>query len=320
MKQYIIVLGLISEEATRSFFGIKRYAQVKFAFTINNISVNQHQMMFLTILLTIGGVIIAIIIGNPIINDLRREHWRRQPFSTRWQQFLEQNVPIYRHLPFLLKQQLQSHIQVFLAEKQFIGCGGLDITEEMKLTIAAQACLLLLNRNTLYYKDLSVILVYPTAFIVPREVKDNAGVYSQERQVLEGESWAIGKIILSWEDVKQDTDSFGSGANVVLHEFAHQLDHEQGSTNGVPLLDSKASYITWAKVFSQAYQQHCSKAARGESTVMDYYGAKNPAEFFAVATEVFFEKPRLLKDEYGQLYEQLRNYYHVDPSEWSRAT
>ena len=275
-----------------------------------------HQMIFLTILLTIGCVIIAIIIGKPIVNDWRREHWRRQPFSKRWQQFLEQNVPIYRCLPSLLKQQLQNHIQVFLAEKQFIGCGELVITEEIKLTIAAQACLLLLNRKTWYYKDLSVILVYPTAFIVPREVQDNAGVHSQERQILEGESWAMGKVILSWEDVKQDTDSFGSGANVVLHEFAHQLDHEQGNTNGVPLLDNKASYIIWAKVFSQTYQQHCNKAARGESTVMNYYGAKNPAEFFAVATEAFFEKPLLLKNEYNQLYEQLCHYYRVDPSEW----
>ena len=262
-------------------------------------------------------MIIGIILGKPMVDELRRKFLRQQSLPKPWQIFLEQNIPLYRRLPSQLKTQLQGHIQIFLAEKQFISCRGIIITEEIKLTIAAQACLLLLNRHTFYYKDLSVILVYPTAFIVPREVQDKAtGIHSYESQILEGESWEMGKVILSWEDVERDTRSFGTGTNVVLHEFAHQLDAEQGNTNGVPLLDDQASYITWAKVFNQAYQQHCYQVAHGNNTVINNYGAKNPAEFFAVVTEVFFEQPLALKNEYLQLYEQLQHYYQVDPSDW----
>ena len=273
--------------------------------------------MFITILLIIGGVIIGIIIGKPIVEELRRKSLRQQPLPISWQVFLERNIPLYHRLPNQLKIQLQGHLQIFLAEKQFIGCGGIVVTEEIKLTIAVQACLLLLNRNTFYYKDLSVILVYPTAFIVPREVQDNVtGIHNYESQILEGESWKMGKVILSWEDVERDTKAFGTGANVVLHEFAHQLDAEQGDINGAPLLNDQASYMIWAKVFSQSYQQHCYQVAHGNNTIINNYGAKNPAEFFAVVTEVFFEQPLALKNEYLPLYEQLRHYYQVDPSEW----
>jgi MtfA peptidase len=269
----------------------------------------------LVLILTVGTLVIALIIGKPLFRELKRKRLRAQPFPIQWKPFIEK-ISLYRCLPHPLKKQLQGHIQVFLAEKDFVGCGGLEMTDEIKLTITTQACLLLLNRKTGYYKELCSILVYPSQFIVNEERIDFAGVKTHKRRVLAGESWDLGKVIISWEDAKRDTLYFRDGSNVVLHEFAHQLDHEQGNTNGVPILKNKASYVTWAKIFGKEYQKFCQTIARSKNTVMDKYAATDPAEFFAVATETFFEKPISLKTEHQALYSQLQNYYQVDPSEW----
>lgn len=273
--------------------------------------------MVLGIILTLGIIIIGFIIGKPMVLERRRRRLRAKHFPLKWKMLLDKRLPIYRRLPEALKQQLHGHIQVFLAEKQFVGCGGLTITIEIQVTIAAQACILLLNRPTHYYPDLDYILVYPSAFIVKREVSNAAGIHTLERQVLTGESWDTGKVIIAWDEVQYDIDNVNDGSNIIFHEFAHQLDHESGSTNGAPLLENPSSYVTWARVLGREYRKLGEHLARGESTVMDYYGAKNPAEFFAVATETFFEKSQQMKSQHPELYEQLRNYYKVDPSEWS---
>jgi Mlc titration factor MtfA (ptsG expression regulator) len=270
----------------------------------------------LVLILTVGTFVISLIIGKPLFLELKRKRLRAQPFPIQWFPFVNK-ISLYRCLPIPLKKQLQGHIQVFLAEKYFVGCGGLEITDEIKLTIVTQACLLLLNRKTDYYKDLCSILVYPSQFIVHKERIDFAGVKTHKRQILVGESWDFGKVVISWEEAKRDTLYFRNGSNVVLHEFAHQLDHEQGDSNGVPVLENKASYVTWAKEFSKEYQKFCRTVVQGKSTVMDEYAAIDPAEFFAVATETFFEKPIPLKNEHQALYKQLQNYYKVDPSEWT---
>ncbi len=272
--------------------------------------------MAFIITFTIGISIIAWIIGKPLLLKHQRKRLRAKHFPLQWRMFLERRVPIYRRLPDSLKKQLQGHIQIFLAEKQFIGCAGLEITAEIKVTIAAQACLLLLNRDTDYYPDLHYILVYPSAFVVNQEVRDEAGVQTTKRRVLIGESWDTGKVILAWDEIQYDTQNMNDGENVVIHELAHQLDHESGHTNGAPLLGTQSAYLTWARVLKREYRKLGDQIARGEETVLDGYGLNSPAEFFAVATEAFFEKTSQLKLQHPELYEQLRSYYKVDPSEW----
>jgi hypothetical protein len=139
----------------------------------------------------------------------------------------------------------------------------------------------------------------------------------EERRVARlGESWTTDQVVLSWEQVKQDTTNWRDGRNVVLHEFAHQLDQEDGKAEGVPILQHNSDYANWAQVMTEEYQQLCNDVERGVNTVMDSYGATNPAEFFAVATETFFEKPHQLLKNHPALYEQLQRYYQLDPRQW----
>ncbi len=265
--------------------------------------------------LAIVGLVIAWVLGRPILRERRRERLRRTPFPAPWERLLQERVPIYRRLPLPLKHELQEHIQVFLAEKGFYGCAGLEVTEAMRVLIAAQACLLIFNRKTDYYGKLRSILVYPSAFIVPEEHRDEAGVVTIAPHIRIGESWEIGRVILAWDEVEEGSRD-RSGSNVVLHEFAHQLDEEDSAADGVPLLANPAHYQAWARVFSKEYNALREQAPRGEPTVLDPYGAEAPAEFFAVATEAFFETPEQLKNHHPELYQQLRDYYRVDPAAW----
>lgn len=225
-------------------------------------------------------------------------------------------MPIYQRIPDPLKRQLHGHIQVFLAEKHFYGCAGLDLTDEIKVTIAAQACLLLLNRKTDYYQKLFSILVYPSVFVVDREMRDEAGVHIQKQNILSGESWEVGKVILAWDEVLEGAQDMTDGENVVFHEFAHQLDQEDGAANGAPLLAKRSAYLSWARVLGRAYDELRQALERGESTVINPYGAQNPGEFFAAATEAFFETPQRMRATYPELYEELSRYYRVDPAAW----
>ncbi|ABC30891.1 uncharacterized protein conserved in bacteria [Hahella chejuensis KCTC 2396] len=241
---------------------------------------------------------------------------RSAPFPETWEVILEANLPVYKRLPDNLKHQLQGLINVFLHQKTFYGCAGLEITDEMRVTIAGEACLLLLNRSTNEYNDLRFILVYPEAFRAEREVINDDGTAAVSSHGLLGESWNNGKVILSWDDVIAGARDFTDGHNVVLHEFAHQLDGESGSTNGAPLLRTPTSYRSWARVLSDEFNILRDSAFKGKKSVMDNYGATNPAEFFAVATETFYEKPKEMAEKHPELFRELRNYYCVDPRDW----
>jgi Mlc titration factor MtfA (ptsG expression regulator) len=215
--------------------------------------------------------------------------------------------------------QLKKHMQVFVAEKSFLGCGGLQITEEMRVVIAAQACLLLLNRATDYFANVRQVLVYPGAFVVNRTTVDGAGVQQENRQALSGESWSQGQVILSWQDTLEGAAIADDGRNVVIHEFAHQLDQENGAARGAPpptLGDARHDAKRWSQVFHAAYAQLQSEARHGVDGLLDHYGAQDPAEFFAVVSEVFFEQPQALAAEYPSLYHELSGYYKVDPAGW----
>jgi hypothetical protein len=262
-------------------------------------------------------ILITFILGiNPLIN-LKRSRIKHRVFPGDWITLLERNVPLYKCLPESLQKRLHSHINVLLAEKTFKGCGGLEITDEIKLTIAAQAALLLLNERGTYFSKLHLILVYPSAFIASQTTAFGAQ-YLEEIQVKSGESWQIGIVVLSWEDIRRDALNWKDGRNVILHEFAHQLDQESGDVSGVPMLEKRADYVSWGRVFREEYEKLCHKVAQGVETVIDEYGATNPAEFFAVVTETFFEKPFQMKKEHPELYQELKRYYQLEPTEWLR--
>jgi Mlc titration factor MtfA (ptsG expression regulator) len=226
-------------------------------------------------------------------------------------------------LPDEDRKELQGHVQVFLAEKKFEGCGGLEISDEMKVCIAAQACLLLLHRDTDYYPGLRSILVYPSTYVVKTTQHVGAGVVEERHDSRLGEAWHSGAVVLAWDAVHHGTANPDDGHNVVFHEFAHQLDFEDGKADGAPVLANedrwfkwKNRYRAWARVLSSEYEQLRADIEAGEKSVLDDYGATNPAEFFAVATETFFERPFALKQRHPALYEELRAFYRQDPARW----
>jgi Mlc titration factor MtfA (ptsG expression regulator) len=268
------------------------------------------------IFLLIIGLILSGILLYPVFIKRRRNHLKHHPFSSLWRAIIENNLPIYLRLSPEERRRLQGHIQVFLAEKQFIGCGGLQVTEEMKLIVAAVACLLLLNERDQYFPKLRSILIYPSAYLVNETTSVGNYIVEERRVARLGESWTNDQLVLSWEQVKRDTGNWRDGHNVILHEFAHQLDQEDGKAEGVPILPRTLDYAIWAKVMTEAYQQLCNDVEGGRKTIIDSYGATNPAEFFAVATETFFEKPHQLLKQHPALYEQLQRYYQLDPLQW----
>jgi Mlc titration factor MtfA (ptsG expression regulator) len=262
------------------------------------------------------GLIIAGILVYPVLIKHRRNRLKDRLFPPLWKSLIENNLPIYSCLSPDERRRLQGHIQVFLAEKQFIGCRGLQVTEEMKLTLAAVACLLLLNEQGRYFPRLRSILIYESAYVVKETTSIGNYVVEERRVARLGESWTNDQLIVSWLKVKQDTHNWKDGHNVVLHEFAHQLDQEDGIAKGVPVLKRTSDYASWAKVMTQEYQQLCNDVLEGRKTVMDSYGATNPAEFFAVATETFFELPQMMLSRHPALYDQLQRYYQLDPVQW----
>lgn len=245
----------------------------------------------------------------------RRERRRAEPFPAGWLEIIERNVPYYGRLPEPDRTELQGHIQVFLDEKHFEGCGGLELTDEIKVTIAAQACLLLLHRETDYYKRLITILVYPSAYVANGVESLGGGLVLEGPQGRLGEAWTDGVVVLSWDDVRSGAADIRDGQNVVLHEFAHQLDQEDGVADGAPTLAHRSSYVAWARHLGSEYEQLRKDENQGRKTVLDTYGATNPAEFFAVATECFFEKPAQLRKKHPELYEELKAYYRQDPEQ-----
>jgi Mlc titration factor MtfA (ptsG expression regulator) len=234
-------------------------------------------------------------------------------FPALWEQVLEQRVPIYRLLPEPDRRELKSYIRWFIGSKQIEGRDGLVITDEIRVTVAAHACLLLLHRQTPCYERLRLIRVYP---------HDRFGRFCGETQA--GESWHHGVVVLAWDSVRGGAANPFDGDNVVLHEFAHQLDQEEGACDGTPRLGRGVSpanaaglYTSWARMLSREHEEFRLAVEQGRKTVMDSYGATDPAEFFAVATECFFEKPRQLCKKHPKLYEALKQFYKQDPAVWA---
>ena len=239
-----------------------------------------------------------------------------RPFPEPWAAILRKTLPPYKQLSKEQRAQLHHYIQIFVAEKNFEGCGGLVVEDEHRVTIAAQACLLLLNRSVDCYPRLQSVLVYPSTYVAGN--KGLFGPKPDRASVRLGESWTTGTVVLAWDSVARGASNFKDGLNVTMHEFAHQLDQADGNADGAPTLSTRSAYSSWARVFSREYETLRRRSGKGRKSLLRTYGATNPAEFFAVATEIFFEKPRQMKKKHPKLFEELEAFYHVDPAEWVR--
>ncbi|MEY2538052.1 MAG: MtfA peptidase [Verrucomicrobiota bacterium] len=231
---------------------------------------------------------------------------------------IQRDLPFFQRLSAADRAELLGHIQVFLAEKRFEGCGGLEVSDDIRVTIAAQACLLLLHRQTDYFPRLLTILVYPSTYS------------AQENRPLEGPVWEegtfqrlgeterrLGTLVLAWDAAKYGASDPSDGKNVVLHEFAHQLDYDNGVADGAPALSSRAQQLSWREVMRTEFASLRAADETGIPTLLDNYGATNPAEFFAVSIEAFFERPCALRACHPKLYSELQKYFQQDPVEYS---
>lgn len=261
--------------------------------------------------IVLGVVALAVLAASlhAAARARRRRRLAARRLTAAEQSRLAELFPLWRRVPAELRGRVEALLQVFLDEKVFEACGGLPgITRDMQLAIAAPACLLVANRSLDEYRHLRSILVYPDAF----RVKDEWGV----EDIRLGESWGAGSVVLAWQSVLAGDRHPEDGLNVVLHEFAHQLDQVDGAGDGVPELDAAADYGRWSAAFQAAFEEFREVVRRRQPTVIDDYGAESPAEFFAVVSETFFERARQLRREDPELYQELRRFYGMDPAEW----
>lgn len=252
----------------------------------------------------------------PLFQYFKRRWLLRQPFPDRWQRVLDSSVPVYRRLPQNYRDTLKQRMQIFLSEKRFEECGGLMLTEKMKVVIAAHACVLILEETADYYSDLQSILVYPDDYVAPVNEMDEGGIITEGMEHRKGEYWNMGNIVLSWADIDRKLYDNPDGHNLVYHEFSHFLDDRYGLTSGVdgtgrPLRDDE-----WTHTLAKAYRRLQQKAYENRSSALDLYGAESPPELFSVATEAFIEKPDALHREMPDLYNMLRSFYKLDPLRW----
>lgn len=248
----------------------------------------------------------------------QRERLRATPFPPEWKSIVLRNLPIFARLPSYDRAELLADVQVFLAEKRFEGCAGLELTDEIRVTIAAQACLLLLHRETDYYPELTSILVYPSTYAVQEDRYVGGNIWEQGEDSRLGHTGRqLGSLVLAWDEAKHGAADPADGRNLVLHEFAHQLDFEDARTDGAPALATRAEYLAWARVMQREYEALRNADATGAPSVLDTYGATNPAEFFAVATEAFFERPHALRAKQPELYEEFARFFRQDPLTYS---
>lgn len=220
-------------------------------------------------------------------------------------------LPLLDRLSDADKRRLRELAILFLHQKSVIGAQGLEVSEDMALLIALQACLPVLNLGIDWYRGWVSVIVYPAGFAPVRTVVDEYGVAHRMEQSLSGEAWQRGPVVLSW-DSAEDAGAL-DGGNVVIHEFTHKLDMLTGSANGFPPLLAGMDPAEWTQVFSEAFDDFRLQTERGKNIGIDHYGATSPAEFIAVLSEVFFEKPQILQREYPGVYELLKTFFGQDP-------
>lgn len=275
--------------------------------------------MIYALLLCLVMIIAGFFLLPRFLNSRKRDRRQKlasQPFPDIWRESLRQHFPLYRRLPADLQNRLEGYIQIFLAEKVLLGRGGMTVDDDVRLLIAAQASLLILNKPTDFYPNFETILVYPDVYQAKAE-EHQQGVVSRKKQLRAGESWKRGPVVLAWRSVVEGAQIPDDGANVVFHEFAHKLDEEDAVMDGTPVLQSRQQYHDWVSAFSDEYELLLEQLAHHRQHDIDAYGAQSPAEFFAVVSEAFFEQPRMMSERHPKLYEQLRHFYQLDPKHWT---
>lgn len=251
------------------------------------------------------------------LRERRRRRLLEQPFPEAWEDILRQSVPHAAHLGVDEAGRLRDFIRIFVAEKHFEGCGGFEMTDEVRVTIAAQAGLLVLGLPHEYFKNVETLLVYPTTVVTPERRLGTFEVPTAPARTgipILGEAQLRGPVLLVWDAVKQSARHPEGGHDVVYHEFAHKLDMLDGALDGTPPLGDRESVRRWASVCEKAFTQLRERVGRGQRTFLDAYGATNEAEFFAVATEFFFDRPKAMLSHEPELYELLRDFYRQDPA------
>ena len=259
-------------------------------------------------------ILVAAVLAGLALRRRARQARRAAGLTPAQRAIVAAQVPLSRVLPDALRPAFEARMVDFLAQVDFTGCNGLEVTEEMRLSIAAQACLLIANSGA-WYESLRSVLIYPDAF--RSKLKEHDGYVVTEREtVRSGESWSQGPVVLSWADARHGAEVAHDGHNVVFHEFAHQLDDLSGATDGMPDLAPGQSRAEWRHVFDEAYAQHLYRVENHRPTLFDPYGAEGPQEFFAVAVEAFFETPRHIRDHAPEVYAQLARFFALDPAAW----
>ena len=251
------------------------------------------------------------------LNNRRRRKLLAEPFTPAWLRYLEANLWQYARLQEAQRRKLHDLVKVFVAEKNWEGCGGLEMNDEVRVTIAAQACLMALGVEPNYYFErVLTILVYPDAYL--KLQRENIGpVVSERHATMEGEHWYRGPIILSWSSVLEGGRNPRDGHNLVVHEFAHFLDSLEGDFDGVPPLANHRESRNWKQLIDQEHRRLVRMAMDAQPTLLDAYGATNKAEFFAVSTESFFEQPWEMRQWHPELYDVMKRFYQQDPaSSW----
>ncbi len=265
------------------------------------------------LLIVATGVLAWVITSR--IKKHRRRRIANTPINPRYLNILERNVGLYSVLPEQLKLQLHRAINLFLFDKVFVGCDGQEIDDEVRLTIAGNACLLVLAQTRPIYPSFKTILVYPSTYGVTQKTHDGHVVFD-EHSARAGESWFRGPIVLSWSDIMHGSKNKVDGQNVVIHEFAHKLDEENGVMDGLPILRESSHYGEWSSVLNSEYDSFLKRVERRRNKIIDEYGAISAVEFFAVISESFFEKSARMKSDLPELYAQLQRFYGLDPANW----
>jgi hypothetical protein len=246
------------------------------------------------------------------LKNQRRKALLAEPFPRDWQVWLRGNVRHYQHLDRQKQARVQETVRVFVAEKTWVGGSGFAVTDEMKVTVAGQAAVLALGMEEPYYFDsVQSIILYEG----PYEHPARFGIFGGGGPVY-GEAWRRGPIVLSWREVLFSGRDASGGMNVVLHELAHYIDGLDGEVDGSPPLVGREQHRRWYRVTEAEYLRLVGQARRNEVSLLDHYGASNRAEFFAVATECFFERPHAMQAQHGELYGVLRDFYRQDPAQW----
>lgn len=252
------------------------------------------------------------------LTDRRRRRLLEDPCPEAWEDILEENVAAYELLDEDEQKRLRELVQVFIAEKHWEGCGGLELDDEMRVTVAGAGCLLLMGRDHDLFSEVDSILIYPSAVVLPDQARstfDGSARVNEGGKPILGLAVKGGAVVLAWDSALHGARDPKDGHNVVIHELAHKIDFIDGAADGTPMFETGAERRAWAAAMAPAYLEQKDRAERGKKSFLDDYAITNEAEYFAVATEAFFEKPRHLKRALPEVYEQLASFYKLDLAE-----